>query len=71
MAGVQPTDSSAASSYLEWRHSQEGFRRRSQKILTFIHHHPLVDYCTSIPYNNPEVNVTAPFYRGRSEDSGG
>lgn len=27
MAGVQPTDSSAASSYLEWRLSQEGFRK--------------------------------------------
>lgn len=35
MAGVQPTDSSAASSCLEWRHSQEGFGRRSQTILTW------------------------------------
>lgn len=48
------------------RKGLEGDHRK----LTFIHHHLLVNYCTSIPYNNPEVNVTAPFYRGRSGDSG-
>lgn len=46
------------------------FRRKSQKTLTFINRHLLPSYYTLIPYNNPEVNVTAPFTEEEVEIQG-